>query len=125
MVLPDTSRYCVIAIRVGYERLIEMYVLQCFRARTPARVSELADLLGNCRPAVSRLICQLFGRPLGKILRARQFQYATFLLETTPLEILKVAQVTGFGDPSTFFRSFRNEYGMTPAAYRANATKCN
>jgi len=125
MVLPDTSRESVIPIRPFYERLIEMYVIRCFRARTPARVSELADLLGNNRTAVSRLIRQLFGKPLGQILREKQFAYATFLLTTTPLEILKVARVTAFGDPSTFFRAFQREYGVTPAAYRANATKCN
>lgn len=123
MALPDTSKDSVLASRQWYERIFEMYVADCFKGRTAARVSELADLMGTTRPAVSRLVLQLFGRSLREILRERQLEYAVYLLTTTPLSVVEVGHAAAFGDATTFFRVFRKHFGMTPHEYRANGTK--
>jgi len=122
MALPDTSETSVLASRQWYERIFEMYVADCCKGRTVARVSELADLMGTTRPAVSRLVLQLFGRPLRDILRERQLAYAAHLLTTTPLPVVEVGKAAAFGHATTFFRVFRKHFGMTPEEYRVNGT---
>lgn len=42
--------------RRRYELIIEKYLKDCYRQRTAARVSELADLLQTSRPYLSRVI---------------------------------------------------------------------
>ena len=124
MVLAAIAGQNVVATRRGYERIIRIYAEQCFRARRRASVSELAARLGENRPAVSRRVIQLFGKPLGELLRDLQFAYAIQLLTTTPLPVAEVGRAAAFGDATSFFRAFRKRYGMTPAEYRMNPPEC-
>jgi len=123
MALPDTGPDSIIATRRWYQRMIEVYLEECFERRKPARVIDLARRLGADRSATSRLVAQLFGKALGDIMRDRQFEYAARMLAHTPLEVVEVGRAAAFGNTTTFFRAFRKHFGMTPAEYRANATK--
>ncbi len=104
--------------RRRYERVIEKYLQDCYARRTVARVSELAHLLGASRPYLSKVILQLFGKPLRTLLREKQLSEAKRLLEVTSLGLDAIASASGFGHRSTLHRLFRSEFGMTPAAYR-------
>jgi AraC family transcriptional regulator, transcriptional activator of pobA len=104
--------------RRRYELVIEKYLKDCYRQRTAARVSELAHLLHAPRPYLSRVIPQLFGKPLRAVLRERQLEEAKRLLRVTSLSVDDIAAASAFGDPTTFFRCFRTAAGMTPAQYR-------
>jgi len=106
------------------ERAIELYLRQCFRTPTVARVSELAAALGANRTYLSRVVAGVLGEPLSRALRRRQLAYAEELLRTSDLPIAEVAITAAFGTTRTFFRAFFREYGMTPNSYREKATKC-
>jgi AraC-like DNA-binding protein len=105
------------------ERTIEMYLRECYRERTAARVSELAQLLGANRTYLSRVVPAVLGEPLGAALRTRQLAYAERLLRETTLTVGEIAASAAFGTERTFFRAFLGAYGTTPGAFR-KATKC-
>lgn len=106
------------------ERAIELYLQQCYRMPTVARVSELAASLGANRTYLSRVVPRVLGEPLGVALRKRQLAYAEQLLLRTELTVVEIARAAAFGTVRTFFRAFSRAFGMTPAAYRQKATKC-
>jgi AraC-like DNA-binding protein len=105
--------------RRRFERIIDVYLRDCFEARTPARASELAQKLSANRQHISRTIRLRFDRSLAEILREKQLAEAVRLLTTTPLRLDEVAAAAAFGHPRTFYRAFRKAFGITPARYRA------
>ena len=106
------------ADRRRYGQVIERYLSDCYAQRTAARVTELARLLDTARPYLSRVIPQLFGKPLRALMREKQLDEAKRLLRTTPLTGDEVALASAFGSPATFYRIFRKTCGMTPEQYR-------
>jgi AraC-like DNA-binding protein len=104
--------------RQHFQRLIEVYLKDCYAARSAPRVSEIADRAGRNRPTLSRLCLEIFGRPLGSVLREEQLQYAAKLLREGPLPVEEVAAEAAFGHRTTFFRLFKLRFGSTPAQYR-------
>jgi AraC-like DNA-binding protein len=107
------------ADRRRYELVIENYLKDCYRRRTAARVTELADLLDAARPYFSRVILQLFGKTPRTVMRERQLAEAKRLLTVTSLGLDEIAAASAFGDPTTFFRFFKQTEGMTPGEYRS------
>jgi AraC-like DNA-binding protein len=88
-------------------------------------VSELAQFIEVNRPHLSRAVAETFGESLWSILRRKQLERAARLLTDSTLTIDDIAAASGFGHRSSFFRRFRNAFGMTPNAYRRDATKCD
>jgi AraC-like DNA-binding protein len=111
------------ARRHTLERAIEEYLQRCYRSRSPARVSELADLLGASRAYLSTAGTAILGVRLNQALRLRQLAYAARLLRETDLSIAEIATAAAFGTERSFYRTFRRHYGTTPAAYRENPDK--
>jgi AraC-like DNA-binding protein len=105
------------------ERAIELYLAQCYRYRTPARVSELALYLGVNRSYLSRVVPQVIGETLSSALRRRQLAYAERLLRETSFSPAEIAASAAFGTERTLRRAFRQAFGVTLAAYRQKATK--
>lgn len=114
-----------LADRRRYDRIIQKYLSDCYAKRTVARASELAELLDANRPYLAKVIFALFGKPLRKLLRERQFEEAKRLLRLTPLCLDEVAVASAFGHRSTFYRLFLQAFGMTPTEYRRKATNCD
>jgi AraC-like DNA-binding protein len=100
------------------EFIISHYLRECFRARSVARASELAQRLHANRATLSRAMTEALGRSLLAELRARQLEEAARLLRMTDLKLAEVASRSAFGDRSTFFRVFRAAFEMTPNEYR-------
>lgn len=113
------------AERRRYRQIIDKYLRDCYAKRTVARVSELADLLQAPRTYLSRVIPELFDKPLRLMLRDRQLVEAQRLLRITPLTLEEIAQASAFGHRSTFFRVFRAAFGITPGEYRRQVTNCD
>lgn len=112
------------ADRKRYELAIDLYLRDCYARRSVARVSELAELLGVPRAYLSRVVAQLFGRPLSAILREKQLAEAKRLLtDVAPLTHSEIAAASGFGHRSTFYRVFREAAGMTPGEYQRRFRK--
>jgi AraC-like DNA-binding protein len=107
------------ADRRRYELVIENYLNDCYRRRTAARVTELAELLDAARPYLSRVIRQLFGKTPRTVMRERQLSEAKRLLAVTSLDVQEIAAASAFGDSTTFFRFFKRAEGMTPGEYRS------
>ena len=63
------------------------------------------------------------GHTPGEAIRQRQFAEARRLLADTKLSITLVAEQSGFGSSSDFARAFRSTEGITPRAYRDQATR--
>lgn len=106
------------ANRKRFEPVIDRYLRDCFDRRDVARASEVAELLGGDRTYVSAVIRIAFGKSLTALLRERQLAHAAKLLVLSTLPVDEIARSSGFGDRSTFFRRFREAYGVTPTEYR-------
>jgi AraC-like DNA-binding protein len=104
--------------RSWYERIIERYLKECFKKRTPARASEISHRLQKNRQHVSEVVGHLFGKPLKAVLLEKQLAQALKLLERTALSMREVGAAAAFGDKSTFHRVFKNAFGIKPAQYR-------
>jgi AraC-like DNA-binding protein len=100
-------------------RSIEVYLRECYRTETAARVSELSAQLGLHRASLFRAAAVL-GQPLRYAMRDLQLEYAATLLTHTSKPVSAVALAAAFGTERTFFRSFKRAFGVTPAMYRQN-----
>lgn len=58
------------------------------------------------------------GTSFNEVLAQYRFGLARHLLARTEEPIANVVHLTGFSEPSTFYRAFKRWSGMTPAAYR-------
>src|SRR5947209_5583572 len=72
------------------------------------------------------LVAALSGHSVRDFLRRRQLPYAAHLLTAAPNRSVKdVAIASGFGTASTFHRSFKAAYAISPAEYRSReVVKC-
>lgn len=104
-------------------RALDVYLRSCFELRTPARVSELAQILDVSRPYLSRLYRRVIGTPVGELMRERQVARAEDLLRRTALPTAEIATLAGFGTQMTLYRVFSTLRGMTPDEYRQKDTK--
>lgn len=111
------------ADRRRFERAAELYLHACYGTKTAARADEFAAYLRLARPYLSRLVPDLIGMPLRDYLRGQQLAYAQHLLRTMPLTVTidQIALASAFGTPWTFYRCFRDAFGITPAKFRTNA----
>lgn len=97
-------------------REIQQYIDENFTEI--ASVSEVASHFYYSREYVSRLFKQYFNTTVADYLRTRRVAYSrTLIAKGMPLS--EVCFSAGFGNLSTFIRSFRAVTGMTPSAYRA------
>lgn len=99
-------------------RTIDIYLRWCYRHQTAARTSELAARLGVSPQYLSSIARPIFGKPLRVVLREKRLREAERLLRHTPLPVEKVAIRAAFGSPSTFYRWFVENHGITPVAFR-------
>ncbi|MFE3195171.1 helix-turn-helix domain-containing protein [Nocardia sp. NPDC059240] len=82
-------------------------------------VDAVAAGCGVSRRTLYRVLEQFEGGP-AVLLRQIRLEHARRLLTARPdLPVSAVARAAGFSTERQFFRAFRGESGMTPAAYRA------
>ena len=80
-------------------------------------VSDLARQFFVSESSVSHLFKQKMGVSIYRYLTQRRLIAAkTLIRQRIPLE--DVAHQVGFGDYSTFYRAFKQEYGISPRQYR-------
>ncbi len=97
-------------------RQIQRYIDENFTEI--ASVGEVAAHFYYSREYVSRLFKQYFNTTVADYLRTRRIAYSrTLIARGMPLS--EVCFSAGFGNLSTFIRSFHAVTGMTPSAYRA------
>ena len=80
----------------------------------------LAEKAGVSPAHLGRIFHRASGMSISEALKKHRLQVAADLLSNSGDSVSTIAFRSGFHDPSTFFREFRKEYGMTPLAYRGN-----
>lgn len=100
------------------ERAVDRYLIDCYLNQTPAKVKELALFLGVSRPYLSRAVGGVSSVALRAMMRRKQCSHAEELLRLTDLSVREITLRSAFGDVKTFYRAFRQWYGMSPGTYR-------
>lgn len=104
------------------ERAVELYLQSCFAKRQAVRVSDFAAAVQQTRQQVSRRIVERTGLSVSDFLRKKQLAHAQHLLRTTGIPAEQIALASGFGSAWTFFRCFKDSFGVTPTEFRNVAT---
>ena len=96
--------------------LIEVYLKKNYQT---ANLTELADTIHFSKQYICRIVKEKTGDTFNTLLiRIRLDMVVQYLLDTDlPLE--EIAYLCGFSAASHMSRTFKNEYGTTPSAYRS------
>lgn len=86
--------------------------------RLDYRVDQFVQLAGRTPEYVSRTVKAWFGVTLTEFLRRERLARAIVMLREGDETIASIAHHVGFHSESYFYRSFREEFGLTPAQYR-------
>lgn len=81
-------------------------------------LEELSEITGQQTYYLSKLIKKRSGSTFKELLQNKRLSQATFLLTTTMLPVEDIIALTGYDNTSYFHRIFREQYHMTPKAYR-------
>jgi AraC family transcriptional regulator len=83
-------------------------------------LERLARDAGRHPVHVARCFRQSYGCTVGEYIRRARVAKAGLLLRRTRMPLLDIALTCGFGDASTFSRSFKAAFGVSPSSYREN-----
>jgi AraC-like DNA-binding protein len=84
----------------------------------PVRLAELAAAVGVSEEHLARRFKQTTGTTVFGYLRRLRIERAKHYLATSEQNLSQIAVRVGFSSPTLFGRSFRDETGLTPSAYR-------
>lgn len=82
-------------------------------------VAELAEAVAQDRSHLFRRVKQVFGTPPSNVLRERRLDVGARLLIAETGTVADVAYAVGFNSVSYFCQCFQQQFGETPATYRA------
>lgn len=92
------------------------YINENFDGRLTA--TDIAERFYYNPSYFSRVFSQKTGKTFSKYLLDLRLKKAAKLLTETDMPADGIAQMCGFGDRSTFYRSFNKKYSASPGAYR-------
>ena len=104
--------------RHGLRRAIERYLRDRYDKCLPVTASDCARYLGRTHSYLSRIAPDVLGIPLHDFLREQQLVRAAKLLRRFNLKVEEVALRSGFKSIQTFYRLFRERFGLPPGQYR-------
>ena len=108
----------------SYSKPIRTCMEQLYsRMEESVTIEELAGEMGYSPYYLSRKFRTETGRSFKDYLRELRLERAKFLLSNTGESILSISEKLQFCSLSYFSDSFRRQYGCSPSAYRAAATK--
>lgn len=64
-----------------------------------------------------------YGQSISDYVNSKRIERACFLIRTTDLPVSEIMKSSGFNDGKFFYKSFKNNTGMTPGEYRKNTLK--
>lgn len=92
--------------------------------RSEVNRQELAERLGTNLTYLTDAVRKGAGKGVREYIVDLRLKYAArMLVEEPSLSVEHIAMEAGFNSRSTFFRVFRNYFGMSPNEYRAASTK--
>ncbi len=90
--------------------------------REPVSLDDVAGAAGVSRFHLSRAFAYATGHSVMQYVRVRRLSEAARALAGGAPDVLAVALDAGYGSHQAFTRAFRDEFGMTPEALRAQAS---
>jgi AraC-like DNA-binding protein len=95
-------------------------VIQFVRENTNRNitVAEIADHVGFSRPSLSRKVKKELGFDLSAFIRKCKLEEAKDLLAFSDKSISEISNYLCFSSQSHFQKAFKDQYGITPQAYR-------
>jgi AraC family transcriptional regulator len=88
-------------------------------------LDDIAHTVGVSRFQLSRAFEAAMGTPVMRYVRARRLSQAARVLASGAPDILAVALDVGYGSHEAFTRAFREQFGITPEAVRAQGKLCS
>lgn len=114
-----------------YRKTIISFLLDAARYEAPTITSvlekylyssqtleELAKLSGRSLSSFKREFVQEYGEAPRTWMRKKKLERAAFLLETSDKNIEEITEASGFTSAAHFARLFKEQYSMTPTAFR-------
>lgn len=95
---------------------IAQYISEHFQEKVTLEM--LARHLGVSKFHLSHIFSEKMGQNFPSYLAKIRLDYASFLLSGTDLPVTQICEESGFSSHRTFFRSFKEHYGLTPLEYR-------
>lgn len=83
-----------------------------------ANLEELAGMLRQSMPNMSKIIKKSTGYTFKELLQKRRLRQAVLLLEDTDMTICEIMHAVGYENSSFFYHVFHKAYGMSPREYR-------
>lgn len=108
------------ALQSTYDKLKQVLVHLQVHYASPITVEQAAGLCGFSPSHFMKLFRQLTGSSFTQYLKQYRLEIAASQLVQTDHKIAHIARRTGFQNLSYFTRSFAEQYGLPPAAYRKN-----
>ena len=99
----------------GLVRSLLSYMQQNYTS--PLSVESLAKKFGYSRSRLSHIFRDHFGCSFSEYVHGLRCRQAASLLRESDLTILEISMVSGFECIRTFYRAFKQCYGMTPTQY--------
>lgn len=81
-------------------------------------IEELCRTLGVSRSHLFRVVKEKTGLSLTRYIRQQRMLHARFLLETTDLRIIEIADRVGLDSPQTLSKYFTRAFGLAPTDFR-------
>lgn len=119
-----------------YRQLIITFLVDASKSENPsiasvldnhlyssATIEELAMLSGRSLSSYKREFASQYGDPPRTWIRKKKLERAAFLLETTDKTMEEISEVCGFVSTPHFSRLFKEQYQLTPTAFRAKKAK--
>lgn len=102
-------------------RIVQLMETQQVYLNQDLKVSDVAEVLGVHRNAISACINAQKGCSFNQFINDYRVEHAKKLLrETDEIKISHICHEAGFATESTFFRAFKASTGMTPKEWTAN-----
>lgn len=102
------------------KRVVEAIRLIEFEAARPLELKEMAASAGMSKYHFLRVFRRLTGVTPHRYLIGARLRRAALALGSSRRPVLEIALDSGFGDLSTFNKTFRAAFGLTPTRYRAS-----
>lgn len=83
-------------------------------------LADAASRFGMAPDSLSRMLKRETGDSFNKLVQHQRISIAKALLANTTLSVTAIGKQVGYDNMSFFYRIFKNETRLTPAAYRAN-----
>lgn len=104
------------------KNVVNQFIVES-NALPPLRLETVAKAAGMTSKYFSEIFKKKVGVSFSEYVRDRRLVRAADLLKSSDVNVFSVMEYVGYRDSKTFYKLFKEKYGMTPSAYRDNIRK--